>query len=105
MVFWFEPTKLQPQISTGLAILLSFVPFKFAVDFSLPKVAYPTVIDRYTLTSFGFVLSVIFVVAAVHVLRKAKGEEHATRWQARARWAIPSASFVAEAVATPISLG
>ena len=90
-VFWFEPTNLEPQISTSLAILLSFVTFNFAIDFSIPKVAYLTFIDRYTLTSFGFVLSVIFLVAAIHVLLKAKGEEHATRWQTKARWAFPSA--------------
>lgn len=51
-VFWFEPTNLQPQISTSLAILLSFVTFNYAIDFSLPKVAYLTFIDRYILSSF-----------------------------------------------------
>jgi hypothetical protein len=94
-VFWFEPTNLQPQISTGLAILLSLVTFTYAIDFSLPKVAYLTFIDRYTLTAFAFVLAAIFAVSAIHVILKAKGESTALRLQARARLVFPLAFFAA----------
>jgi hypothetical protein len=104
-VFWFEPTKLQPQISTALAILLSFVTFNYAIDFSLPKVTYLTFIDRYTLTSFAFVPSVTFLVATIHVLLKAIGEERAMRLQTKARWAFPPAYLATVAVMTAISLG
>jgi hypothetical protein len=104
-VFWFEATNLQPQISTSLAILPSFVTFNYAIDFSLPKVAYLTFIDRYTLTSFAFVLSVTFAVTVIHVLLKAKGEEQATRLQAKARWGFPALYLSAVAVMTAISLG
>ncbi|WP_435019064.1 hypothetical protein TA3x_001060 [Tundrisphaera sp. TA3] len=90
-VFWFEPNNLQPQISTALAILLSFVTFNYAVDFSLPKVSYLTFIDRYALTSFGFVLAVTFAVSALHVLIREKGLDLALRLQRRARWAFPLA--------------
>lgn len=93
-VFWFEPTNLQPQISTGLAILLSLVTFTYAIDFSLPKVAYLTFIDRYTLTSFAFVLAVIYTVSAIHVMLKAKGEDRAMRLQVRARRVFPVAFVV-----------
>jgi hypothetical protein len=72
-VFWFEPTSLQPQISTSLAILLSFVTFNYAIDFSLPKVAYLTFIDRYILTSFAF--SVTFAGAIIHVILAKLGDE------------------------------
>jgi hypothetical protein len=81
-VFWFEPTNLQPQISTSLAILLSFVTFNYAIDFSLPKVAYLTFSDRYILTSFGFVLSVTFAVAILHVVLRKMGDARAARLQA-----------------------
>jgi len=94
LVFWFEPTNLQPQVSTGLAILLSLVTFTYAIDFSLPKVAYLTFIDRYTLTSFAFVLAAIYVVAAIHVMLKVKGEERAMRFQVRARRVFPVAFVV-----------
>ena len=94
LVFWFEPTNLQPQISTGLAILLSLVTFTYAIDFSLPKVAYLTFIDRYTLTSFAFVLAAIFAVSAIHVMLKASGGERAMRYQVKARWVFPVAFVV-----------
>ena len=95
IVFWFEPTNLQPQVSTGLAILLSLVTFTYAIDFSLPKVAYLTFIDRYTLTSFSFVLAAIFAVAVIHVLLRNQGEALAMRIQTRARWCFPAAYFLA----------
>jgi len=95
LVFWFEPTNLQPQMSTGLAILLSLVTFTYAIDFSLPKVAYLTFIDRYTLTSFAFVLAAIFAVAAIHVMLKSKGIERAMWAQERARWVFPVAYIIA----------
>jgi len=104
-VFWFEPTNLQPQISTGLAILLSLVTFTYAIDFSLPKVAYLTFIDRYTLTSFAFVLAAIFVVAALHVLVRSWGVERATRLQARFRLAFPAAFVAAVLLAVASSFG
>lgn len=94
-VFWFDVSGLQPQISTGLAILLSFVTFNYAIDFSLPKVAYLTLIDRHTLTSFGFVLSVTFAVTALHLIYRRSGVERAERLQARARWAFPAAYLIA----------
>ena len=95
LVFWFEPKNLQPQMSTGLAILLSLVTFTYAIDFSLPKVAYLTFIDRYTLTSFAFVLAAIFTVSAIHVMLKEKGEERALQFQMRARWVFPVAFALA----------
>ena len=104
-VFWFEPTNLQPQISTSLAILLSLVTFNYAIDFSLPKVAYLTFIDRYTLTSFAFVLSVTFAVSALHVLMRVQGVERGVRLQARARWVFPVAYLAAVAVMVVSSLG
>jgi hypothetical protein len=73
------------------------VTFNYAIDFSLPKVAYLTFIDRYTLTSFAFVLSATFVVSTIHVLLRRRREETALRLQATARWAFPIA-FVAAVV-------
>ena len=104
-VFWFEPVNLQPQISTGLAILLSLVTFTYAIDFSLPKVAYLTFIDRYTLTSFAFVLLVIFTVSAIHLLVRSKGAEAAIKVQDRARVAFPVGFLVAVAGIAALSFG
>ncbi|QEH31910.1 Proton-gated ion channel precursor [Aquisphaera giovannonii] len=104
LVFWFDVTNLQPQVSTGLAILLSLVTFTYAVDFSLPKVAYLTFIDRYTLTAFSFVLAVIFAVSAIHVILKRRGPEAAQRIQDRARYAFPLAFLAAIVLVAALSL-
>ncbi len=102
-VFWFEPTNLQPQISTGLAILLSLVTFTYAIDFSLPKVAYLTFIDRYTLTSFAFVLAVIFSVSAIHLVVNRHGVDRALKFQKWTRSAFPIVFFASVAVVAFVS--
>ncbi len=101
-VFWFEVANLQPQVSTALAILLSFVTFNYAIDFSLPKVPYLTFIDRYSLMSFGFVLSVVFAVSTIHVVLRHKGVGPASRLQAAARLVFPIA-YLAVILATASS--
>jgi len=101
-VFWFEPVNLQPQISTGLAILLSLVTFTYAIDFSLPKVAYLTFIDRYTLTAFAFVLLTILTVAAIHVRARSVGAEGVAKIQARSRVAFP-VGFLAAVAAIAVA--
>ncbi len=103
IVFWFEPTNLQPQISTGLAILLSLVTFTYAVDFSLPKVAYLTFIDRYTLTAFSIVLATLLTVSVVHVVGRARGVEAALKIQRVARFAFPAAYLAVLGVITRLS--
>ena len=65
-VFWFEPVGLQPQISTCMASLIALVAFNFAIDFSLPKVAYLTLIDKHALIGFGFVAAAVVEVVLVH---------------------------------------
>ncbi|MCA1684404.1 MAG: hypothetical protein LC745_00155, partial [Planctomycetia bacterium] len=102
-VFWFEVKNLQPQISTSLAILLSFVTFNYAIDFSLPKVAYLTFIDRYSLTSFAFVVSITFVVTVTHVTLQRRGEAAATKLQHWGRWVFPTAFFAAVLVQTALA--
>ena len=103
LVFWFDVVNLQPQISTGLAILLSLVTFTYAIDFSLPKVAYLTFIDRYTLTAFSSVLAAIFAVSIMHVVYKRRGEGPAARIQAILRPVFPACFLIAVAVNVAMS--
>jgi hypothetical protein len=91
LVFWFEPTNLQPQISTALGILLSLVTFSFAIDFALPKVAYLTYLDKYALTSFCFVLGAIIAIAVIHVVLSRRGVDRALRLQWWLRRLFPAA--------------
>jgi hypothetical protein len=81
------------------------VTFNYAIDFSLPKVAYLTLIDRYILTSFAFVLSVTFAVAIIHVIFTKMGDRPATRLQAKLRWFFPAAYLATIAAMMAIALG
>lgn len=66
LVFWFEPTNLQPQISTCMATLIAMLAFGYSVDFALPKVAYLTMIDRHAMIGFLFATAATIGVAVVH---------------------------------------
>ncbi|WP_406699899.1 hypothetical protein V5E97_13720 [Singulisphaera sp. Ch08] len=84
--FWFEPSGLQPQISTCTAALISLVAFNFAIDFSLPKVAYLTFVDKHALIGFGFVTAAAATVTYVHVALDRGRRDRAQRIQRFARW-------------------
>ena len=93
--FWFEPVGLQPQISTCMAAMIALVAFNFAIDFSLPKVAYLTLIDRHALIGFGFVTSSVIVVTLVHNAVTSGRLPLARKIQKVARWAYLPAYLVA----------
>ncbi|WP_435009275.1 hypothetical protein P12x_000527 [Tundrisphaera lichenicola] len=84
--FWFEPVGLQPQISTCMAALIALVAFNFAIDFSLPKVSYLTLIDKHALIGFGFVAISVVAVTLIHravvagKLDRAKAIQRFVRW-------------------------
>lgn len=88
-VFWFEPTGLQPQISTALAILMSVVVFNFSIDFALPKATYLNIIERHALTVFLFVFAAIMAITFIHVTLNRYGLERTLRYQRVLRWAFP----------------
>ena len=94
--FWFEPVGLQPQISTCMAALISLVAFNFAIDFSLPKVSYLTLIDKHALIGFGFVALSIAVVTVIHVAVTAGRMDLARAIQRVARWAFLPAYVLAD---------
>ena len=96
--FWFEPVGLQPQISTCMASLIALVAFNFAIDFSLPKVSYLTLIDKHALIGFGFVVLSVAAVTLIHIA--VKNERMATAYtiQRVVRWAFLPAYTLAVAV-------
>lgn len=93
--FWFEPVGLQPQISTCMAALISLVAFNFAIDFSLPKEAYLTVIDRHALIGFAFVAACVVIVTLVHLAVTRGRVDLAKRIQRSARWTLPLGYVIA----------
>jgi hypothetical protein len=93
--FWFEPIGLQPQISTCMASLIALVAFNFAIDFSLPKVAYLTLIDKHALIGFVGVSVAVVVVALVHQAVTKGKIDRAHAIQRLARLVFPAAYVVA----------
>jgi Neurotransmitter-gated ion-channel ligand binding domain len=93
--FWFEPVGLQPQISTCMAALISLVAFNFAIDFSLPKVSYLTLIDKHALIGFGFVALSVAAVTLIHVAVTKNRMKTAYTIQRIARWAFLPAYVMA----------
>jgi hypothetical protein len=91
VVFWFDPSNLQPLISTTVAILLNIILFSFTIDFALPKVAYLTLIDTFAVTCLFFMLAVMHLVAATHVVFIRKGMEPARAIQRKAIRILPLA--------------
>ena len=92
-VFWIDEEAAPAKFGTAVTVLVSLVAFSYSIDFSLPKVAYLTFADSFSLAVFAYVLSVIFAVTAIHFLHKTRGAERAERLQSIARIAFP-ASFV-----------
>jgi hypothetical protein len=101
VVYRFDPTNLQPLISTTIAILLNVIMFNFSIDFTLPKVPYLTFIDTYAVTSFLFMLLGMLLVTHVHVTCMRDGADAARALQRRILRTLPLAyvgAILAEAV-------
>ena len=94
-VLWFDPTGLQPQISTCMAALIALVAFNFVVDFSLPKVGYLTLVDRHALIGFGFVAAGVVEVTLIHVAVTRNRLTTARAIQRVGRWVYPSGYLLA----------
>jgi hypothetical protein len=69
-----------------MASLIALVAYNFAIDFSLPKLAYLTLIDRHALIGFAFVVVAVAAVTFVHVavvqgrLDLARNIQRSVRW-------------------------
>jgi hypothetical protein len=96
--FWFEPVGLQPQISTCMGSLIALVAFNFAIDFSLPKVTYLTIIDKHALIGIVFVVVAVAVVTCVHLAVDRQQIGRARSIQRLARWTLLPAYAVAAAL-------
>src|SRR5262249_36092648 len=88
---WFEPTNLQPQISTCMAALISLVAFDFAVDFAMPKVAYLNLTDMHAMIGFWFVAASVVAVAVIHQAVVTDRLPRARAIQRVCRWLFPLA--------------
>jgi hypothetical protein len=91
VIFWFDPTNLQPQISTCMATFIALVTFNFGMDFGQPKSPSLTLLDKHAMIGFASVTAAVMVVARVHVAVMRGRSGHAESIQRIARWAFPIA--------------
>jgi hypothetical protein len=105
VVYRFDPTNLQPLISTTVAILLNVILFNFSIDFALPKVPYLTFIDSYAVTCFFFMIANMFIVTLIHVRCVRVGADAARAIQAKALRFLPPTFVVLIALEAAYFLG
>ncbi|OJW25905.1 MAG: hypothetical protein BGO49_22110 [Planctomycetales bacterium 71-10] len=97
LVFRFEPTNLQPQISTCIGTLIAMLTFGYSVDFALPKVAYLTLIDRHAMIGFVFATAATIAVTMIHRAVVDRTLADALRIQSRIAAIYPAAYVLAAA--------
>ncbi|AMV37843.1 Cys-loop ligand-gated ion channel [Planctomyces sp. SH-PL62] len=91
LVFWFEPTNLQPQISTCMGTLIAMLAFGYSVDFALPKVAYLTIVDRHAMVGFLAATAATIAVTVIHRSVAVGAVPAALKAQRRLRLLYPAA--------------
>jgi hypothetical protein len=101
VIYRFDPSNLQPPISTTVAILLNVILFNFTIDFALPKVSYPTFIDTYAVTCFLTLVINMHLVTRVHIVFQRDGMDAARLLQRRVMRILPI-GFVAAVCAEAI---
>jgi len=69
--FIFEPSEWGCRSAYCATLLLTSVAFKFAVDGSLPKVSFTTILDLYMLVAFGMMVGVVVEAALVKFIQRA----------------------------------
>ncbi len=79
IVFWVDPKEAGTQIGLGATAMLTLIAYRFAIDGSLPKVAYLTRMDIFILASTILVFASLLEVVLTSYLAR-------TDKLAAARW-------------------
>ena len=74
LIYFIDPTFVFGRANILLGCLVAFVATQFAVKSSLPHVSYPTVIDRLTLATYGWLLVGLIETVLVATLWKDQPE-------------------------------
>lgn len=90
-VFWIDPSRLEAQIGLSATTFLTLFAFQFAIAALLPKIAYLTRMDRFTmLCSVLVFLALIEAVTTSYYVKKDKIEK-AEKLDRFSKWAFPIA--------------
>ena len=83
ITFFFDPKEAAAGIRLGATVMLTLIAYRFAIDGSLPKVAYLTRMDMFMLSATILIFaSLVELVVAAHIAKT--GRIEAARWLHRA---------------------
>jgi hypothetical protein len=97
-VFWFDPPEVSSQVTIAVTTILTIIAFAFAISLTLPRVPYLTFADAFFLTCYIFAFVTMVEVTAVHIAYRNQQRELALRIRRTARWSVPTAFVLTNAV-------
>lgn len=88
-VFWIDPSRLEAQIGLSATTFLTLFAFQFAIAALLPKIAYLTRMDRFTMScSILVFLALVEAVTTSYFVKKNELDK-AAKLDSFSRWAFP----------------
>ena len=90
-VFWIDPSRLEAQIGLSATTFLTLFAFQFAIAALLPKIAYLTRMDKFTmLCSILVFFALVEAVSTSYYVKKGR-LNFAAKLDSVSRWAFPIA--------------
>ncbi|MBI3268150.1 MAG: hypothetical protein HYZ53_03945 [Planctomycetes bacterium] len=89
VVFWVSIEDISTMLGVTITVLLTIEAFGVAVDSSLPKIPYPTLMFHIQRSAFIAILLNAFENTLVYHLSRSGQGERALRIRGRTRWAMP----------------
>jgi hypothetical protein len=97
-VFWFDPPEVSSQVTIAVTTILTIIAFALAISLTLPRVPYLTFADAFFLTCYIFAFVTMVELTAVHIAYRSERPKLAARIRRTARWLVPSAFVVTNAI-------
>ncbi len=90
-VFWIDPSRLEAQIGLSATTFLTLFAFQFAIAALLPRIAYLTRMDRFTMSCSILVFLALCEALATSYFVKKDRTDIASKLDSFSRWAFPIA--------------
>jgi hypothetical protein len=97
-VFWFDPPEVSSQVTISVTTILTIIAFALAISLTLPRVPYLTFAEAFFLTCYIFAFVTMAEVTAVHIAHRNERRDLALRIRRSARWLVPTAFVMTNAV-------
>jgi Neurotransmitter-gated ion-channel ligand binding domain len=97
-VFWFDPPEISSQVTIAVTTILTVIAFALAISLTLPRVPYLTFADAFFLTCYIFAFVTMAEVTAVHIAYRSEQRNLALRIRHTARWLVPAAFVLTNAI-------